>query len=187
MESTDVRIANTCTLVNGDNWAGKGAQMAEKSFVDILDQWERSQEKKPEKKAAKAVRFADIYGQWEGTHDESKAISKRSREVSSEVKPSSVTINEIRRMAAQDELDLHEMRLEDAVKATSEFIELCHGRGYRKIRIVTGKGLHSAGGEAVLRPRIEALCRNHSLVREVSFPKASEGGSGALTVILKGK
>ena len=99
----------------------------------------------------------------------------------------SPTINEIRRMNAQDELDLHEMRLDDALKATNEFLELCHSRGMRKVRIVTGKGLHSAKGEAVLRPAVEALCRGHKLVREVSVPKAAEGGSGALTVILKGK
>ena len=130
--------------------------------------------------------FADIYTQWESTHDEERALSKRAKEDDFK-KSSTPLINEIRRMDAQDELDLHEMKLDQALVATKQFLELCSSRGYRKIRIVTGKGLHSANGEAVLRPAVANYCKNSSLVREVSVPKASEGGSGALTVILKGK
>lgn len=128
--------------------------------------------------------FADIYSIWESTHDEAKALSKRASadDCGHDGGPS---INEIRRMPAQEELDLHEMRLEDAVHATTEFLEASRRRGLRKVRIVTGKGIHSENGEAVLRPAIIGLCKNSSLVREVSVPKASEGGSGALTVILK--
>ena len=128
--------------------------------------------------------FADIYSRWESTHDEASAMSRRARDDDPK-HGEGPSINEIRRMPVQEELDLHEMRLEDAVRSTNEFLEVCQKRGYRKVRIVTGKGLHSENGEAVLRPAIIGLCRNSSLVREVSVPKASEGGSGALTVILK--
>ena len=130
--------------------------------------------------------FADIYTQWESTHDENRALSKRAKEDESR-QSNGPSINEIRRMEAQDELDLHEMKLDQALVATKQFLELCQSKGYRKVRIVTGKGIHSANGEAVLRPAVANYCRNSSLVREVSVPKASEGGSGALTVILKGK
>ena len=88
---------------------------------------------------------------------------------------------------AQDELDLHEMRLEDALEATGSFLDRSHSRGLRKVRIITGKGIHSKKGEAVLRPAVIDLCRSHSKVREVTVPKASEGGSGALSVILKAR
>ena len=128
--------------------------------------------------------FADIYSQWEKTHDEEREIRKRaaSSERKEEGGPS---INRIRRMEAQDELDLHEMLLDDAVVAARSFLDRSYARGLRKVRIITGKGIHSKNGEAVIRPAVTEVCRNHPKVREVLVPKAAEGGSGALTVILK--
>ena len=90
-------------------------------------------------------------------------------------------------LEAQDELDLHEMLLDDAVVAARLFLDRCWGRGLRKVRIITGKGIHSKNGEAVIRPAVTEVCRNHPKVREVLVPKAAEGGSGALTVILKAR
>lgn len=133
-----------------------------------------------------AKTFADIYSQWEKTHDEEREIARRARasEATGEDGP---TINQIRRMAVQDELDLHEMLLDDAVAATRSFLDSSYSRGLRKVLIITGKGIHSKNGEAVLRSPVISVCRNHPKVREVTVPKASEGGSGALTVILKAK
>ncbi len=128
--------------------------------------------------------FADIYSQWEKTHDEGREIAKRAR-VSDAPKDDGPSINQIRRMSAQDELDLHEMILDDAVTATRQFLDRCFSRGLRKVHIITGKGIHSKNGEAVLRPSIIKVCQNHPKVREVSVPKAAEGGSGALAVIFK--
>ena len=130
--------------------------------------------------------FADIYSQWEKTHDEEREIARRAKasEASGEGGP---TINQIRRMTAQDELDLHEMLLDDAVAATRSFLDSSYSKGLKKVRIITGKGIHSKGGEAVLRPAVIDVCRNHPWVREVTVPKAVEGGSGALTVIFKTK
>lgn len=130
--------------------------------------------------------FADIYSQWEKTHDEEREIARRAKasEASGEGGP---TINQIRRMTAQDELDLHEMLLDDAVAATRSFLDSSYSKGLKKVRIITGKGIHSKGGEAVLRPAVIDVCRNHPRVREVTVPKAVEGGSGALTVIFKTK
>ncbi|MBP5163629.1 MAG: Smr/MutS family protein [Spirochaetales bacterium] len=133
-----------------------------------------------------AKSFAEIYESWEQTHDEGKAIASRARESSpsSGAKEADLQINRIRRMESQDELDLHEMVLDDALSATRLFLDRSFARGYRKVRIITGKGIHSKNGEAVLRPSVIEVCRNHPKVREVSVPKASEGGSGALSVIL---
>ena len=130
--------------------------------------------------------FADIYSQWEKTHDEEREIAKRAR-TSEPRGESGPTINQIRRMEAQDELDLHEMLLDDALAATRSFLDLSWSKGLRKVRIITGKGLHSKKGEAVLRPEVIDVCRRHPRVREVTVPKAAEGGSGALTVIFKAK
>ena len=130
--------------------------------------------------------FADIYSQWEKTHDEGREIARRARvpEATGEDGPS---INQIRRMSAQDELDLHEMLLDDALAATRSFLDSSWSKGLRKVRIITGKGIHSKNGEAVLRPAVTDVCKSHPKVREVTVPKAAEGGSGALTVIFKAK
>ena len=130
--------------------------------------------------------FADIYSQWEKTHDEGREIARRARvsEARGEDGPS---INQIRRMSAQDELDLHEMLLDDALAATRSFLDSSYAKGLRKVRIITGKGIHSKNGEAVLRPAVTDVCKSHPKVREVTVPKAVEGGSGALTVIFKAK
>ena len=133
--------------------------------------------------------FAEIYESWEQTHDECRAIEKRARESSDTtgVQDPELQINRIRRMESQDELDLHEMILDDALAATRLFLDRSFAKGYRKVRIITGKGIHSKNGEAVLRPSVIDVCRSHPKVREVSVPKASEGGSGALSVILKAR
>ena len=130
--------------------------------------------------------FADIYSQWEKTHDEGREIARRAK-VSEAPGEDGPSINQIRRMSAQDELDLHEMLLDDALSATRSFLDSSYAKGLRKVRIITGKGIHSKNGEAVLRPAVTDVCKSHPKVREVAVPKAAEGGSGALTVIFKAK
>ena len=130
--------------------------------------------------------FADIYSQWEKTHDEGREIARRAK-VSEAPGEDGPSINQIRRMSAQDELDLHEMLLDDALSATRSFLDSSYAKGLRKVRIITGKGIHSKNGEAVLRPAVTDACKSHPKVREVTVPKAAEGGSGALTVIFKAK
>ncbi len=129
--------------------------------------------------------FADIYEQWTRSHDESSAIDKRYKKTAKTENVFKDSINEIRRMKAQDALDLHSYTLEEAIVTTRNFLSTSKQNGLRKVLIITGKGLHSAGGEAVLRPTIINIANAHPAVREVSTPKAAEGGSGALIVILK--
>ncbi len=129
--------------------------------------------------------FAEIYEQWTASHDESSAIDKRYKKTAGTAQSQKDSINEIRRMKAQDTLDLHNCTLDEAIAMTRSFLNSSKQKGLRKVLIITGKGIHSAGGEAVLRPTISNVVSNHSAVREVSTPKASEGGSGALSVILK--
>ena len=128
--------------------------------------------------------FADIYSKWEQEHDEKGAINKKIRSSETESKQGP-TISQVRSMKVQDELDLHEMILEDAIKAVNDFRDIRYKKGFRKVRIITGKGLHSDNGTSVLRPAVIQLVNNHPKVRETFVPKASEGGSGALSVILK--
>lgn len=129
--------------------------------------------------------FAEIYEQWTRSHDESSAIDKRYKKTARDEKAPKDSINEIRRMKAQGTLDLHSCTLEDAMVKTRNFLASSKQQGLRKVLIITGKGIHSSSGEAVLRPTIINVAKAHPAVREVSVPKAAEGGSGALIVILK--
>lgn len=129
--------------------------------------------------------FADIYKQWISSHDEEKALKKRLAG-SDRQGVEFVSINSIRRMKVQDELDLHGVKFEDAVSTAVSFVEDCHARGLLKIRIITGKGLHSPGGRSVIRPEIINSVQFHHCVREcILHPKAEDGGSGAIILILK--
>ena len=84
-------------------------------------------------------RFAESYESWEQTHDECRAIEKRARESSDTtgVQDPELQINRIRRMESQDELDLHEMILDDALTATRSFLDRSFAKGYRKVRIIS--------------------------------------------------
>ena len=128
--------------------------------------------------------FADLYAQWESTHDESSAMEKRAK---SQSEPKyEITITQLRNMKVQDELDLHNLLLEQALVQAKAFLDSSWHKGYRKVRIITGKGLHSPNGESVLRPAIIGLVKNDPHVREADYsPKAADGGSGAIIIILK--
>lgn len=129
--------------------------------------------------------FAELYRKWENTHDEESAISKRIY-LSEKEKKHIPTKTELRKMKVQDELDLHNVVLDDALKETKRFIESSSKKGLRKIRIVTGKGLHSPNGEAVIRPAVIGAVKASSFVKEYDLnPKPEDGGSGAIVLILK--
>lgn len=177
--------------------------MGKGSFEDILKQWDELQSKKEKKSPSPAASkpasdlvprtvekkpqqsFAQILDQWEKDHDQDKDMKRRAQ--GSAPRASEKTLNQIRRMEPQAELDLHEYTLEEARRLVREFIDSCYAKGFRKVRIITGKGIHSKGGEAVLRPAITAEVQANCHVREVFTPKAAEGGSGALSVLLKGR
>ena len=131
--------------------------------------------------------FSDIYDKWLSSHNDSDAIAKKSR-ADNKVEKHEKTIGELRRMYVQDELDLHNTVLEDAIPRTDEFISDSISKGLNKVRIVTGKGLHSQKGEAVLRPAVISFLKKDLRIRELdASPKAVDGGSGAVIVILKNK
>lgn len=68
-------------------------------------------------------------------------------------------------------LDLHKMTVKEATQTTNNFINHSHGR-YRKVRIVTGKGLHSEGGAPKIKPAIASMLKNANY----KFQEVSDGG-----------
>lgn len=83
-----------------------------------------------------------------------------------------------------DRLDLHGMTSADAIERAARFIDSARGR-YRCVAIVHGRGLHSAGQVAILKTRVRECLRQHRAVLAYADAPRSDGGSGAVYVLLR--
>ncbi len=79
-------------------------------------------------------------------------------------------------------LDLHEFTREEASVAVEDFLKNAEEKKYRRIRIITGKGLHSANGRGIMKEYVKNILERSGL--KYSEAKISEGGSGAFEVEL---
>ncbi len=89
-------------------------------------------------------------------------------------------------LAPQRQLDLHGCTLLEAQRKTRHFLENCHHFGLQKVRIITGKGLHS-DGQPVLPDGIELMLKEIKERNEIhSFHwEKNNRQSGAIIVLLK--
>lgn len=85
----------------------------------------------------------------------------------------------------QDELDLHGMRRDDARNAIGTFLMHAHRRGHRCVCVIHGRGFGSKGQEPVLKSMVHSWLVQTDGVIAFSQARASEGGEGALIVLLR--
>ena len=85
----------------------------------------------------------------------------------------------------QAHIDLHGMIADEARAYVSEFISECKKRGIRCVRIVHGKGLGSKNREPVLRQKLRGWLMQKDEVIAYAQARATDGGSGAVLVLLK--
>jgi len=88
--------------------------------------------------------------------------------------------------ALQAQLDLHGLRRDAAREALSQFIHDAARRGLRCVRVVHGKGHGSPGREPVLKGRVRRWLVQKNEVLAFVQARASDGGAGALMVLLAG-
>lgn len=81
------------------------------------------------------------------------------------------------------EIDLHQMTKDEARKEVSDFLEESEALGYKKIRIITGKGLHSKNGVGILNSYIREILDDYGYSYDSA--KYNEGGEGAIDVFLR--
>ena len=81
-----------------------------------------------------------------------------------------------------EELDLHGKTKTESILELMVFLSDCKSNDYEKVRIITGKGLHSRGGEGVLKQYVEDFLHKHKYT--FSNAKINEGGEGAIIVNL---
>jgi DNA-nicking Smr family endonuclease len=88
--------------------------------------------------------------------------------------------------SVQAQLDLHNLRTEEARDALGSFIRESHKNGIRCVRVVHGKGLGSLGRVSVLKPKVQSWLIQKNQV--LAFVQATplQGGAGALVVLLQG-
>ena len=83
-------------------------------------------------------------------------------------------------------LDLHGLHQDEAQQSLDRFITDCKARGYRKVLIIHGKGIHSSGSDPVLGELVRRFIEHDKRCGTSGHPKTkAEGGTGATWVLLK--
>ena len=110
-----------------------------------------------------------------------ETLSFRRPEISAEV------VRKLRRghWALQAQIDLHGLRRDQAREALGGFVHESARRGLRCVRVVHGKGNGSPGREPVLKAKVRRWLVQKQEVLAFVQARASDGGSGALMVLLQ--
>jgi DNA-nicking Smr family endonuclease len=89
--------------------------------------------------------------------------------------------------SVQRQIDLHGLRREQARESLSEFIKECVQNGLRCVRVIHGKGLGSPGKTPVLKSKVQSWLIQKKEILAFVQAKPTQGGDGALIVLLVGK
>ncbi|MDA7415280.1 Smr/MutS family protein [Xenophilus arseniciresistens] len=84
----------------------------------------------------------------------------------------------------QGQIDLHGLRSDEAREALAQFIRQSWRNGLRCVRVVHGKGLGSPGKQPVLKLKAQRWLIQKKEVMAFVQARPSDGGAGALVVLL---
>ena len=87
--------------------------------------------------------------------------------------------------AIQAQLDLHGLRRDAARQHLADFLRHGVRDGLRCVRVIHGKGNGSPGREPVLKSRVKSWLVQKNEVMAFVQARASDGGNGALLVLLR--
>ncbi len=80
------------------------------------------------------------------------------------------------------EIDLHGLFREEAIKELEEFLARAERLHWQSVKVITGRGLNSPGGKAIIKENVQIWLRSHNY--SFKSAKSSEGGPGSLIVSL---
>lgn len=86
---------------------------------------------------------------------------------------------------ASPELDLHGLRVPEALEAVERSLRDAEGSGLSRLRIVCGKGRHSPGGIGVLREAVTGWLDAHGYAGRYRRDTERDGRDGAVWVELR--
>ena len=112
--------------------------------------------------------------------DTDEALSFRRPEIGVEV------VRKLRRgvWAIQAQLDLHGCKRDEARERLNAFVHEARRAGLRCVRVIHGKGNGSPGREPVLKGKVRSWLVQKKEVIAFVQARASDGGAGALLVLL---
>jgi DNA-nicking Smr family endonuclease len=89
--------------------------------------------------------------------------------------------------SVQDEIDLHGLTALAAERVLRQFLHECRRHDRLCVRVVHGKGRQSGDEMPVLKALCDGLLRRRADVLAFASARASEGGAGAVRVLLAGR
>ncbi|MDC7241617.1 MAG: Smr/MutS family protein [Spirochaetales bacterium] len=158
-------------------------------FDEILSQWDKHQRYRKAEDLKKSPgkqsqgRDPDEMKDWLEMYPPDRKMGER-KEVPDRI-ITHTRKKELNRMDPQDSLDLHGWTGNEAVRELENFLKRSKRRGLKKVMVVHGKGLHSPGGNSVLRPLVKQYLEKSPLVRDYGRAKSHSGGSGATWILLR--
>lgn len=156
-------------------------------FDEILSQWDKQQHYRKgeniKKTPAENRRSDEKMDDWLEMYPPDRKMGER-KEI-----PDRIIIHtrkkEISRMDPQDSLDLHGWTGREAIMELEGFLKRSKRKGFHKVMVVHGKGLHSPGGNSVLRPLVKQYLEKSPLVRDYGRAKSHSGGGGATWILIR--
>jgi DNA-nicking Smr family endonuclease len=153
-------------------------------FGDILEQWEQKQQGRRKRAGlSDEERARMLMEQWLESEEAWRNFEKGGEEEESEAR---YTRSQLRNMPPEEEIDLHGMTRDQALRSLEGFLRDCVKRGKRKVLVVHGKGNHSREG-AVLRKTVHDYLCSSPLTGETGHPGRELGGRGATWALLRAK
>lgn len=91
----------------------------------------------------------------------------------------------LKNLRPEARIDLHGLTRDEAWARLESFVNDCIRKGYRKIEIVHGKGIHSHGSDPVLGQMVRTFIEQNKHLGTSGHNDKNHGGSGATWVLLK--
>ena len=91
------------------------------------------------------------------------------------------------RYSVQGELDLHGLTRDSARAALAHFLVTSLRQGLRCVRVIHGKGLGSPGGHSILKQLSRGWLAQREEILAFCQARPTQGGDGALLVLLRAK
>jgi DNA-nicking Smr family endonuclease len=90
----------------------------------------------------------------------------------------------LKKMKPQATLDLHGLTSIEAEIELKNFLSNSKKKGYIKVCVIHGKGIHS-GGESILKKVVDNVLRDSPYAGATGFSQQKDGGKGSRWIILK--